>query len=103
MKYCGNCGSAVEDKADYCLRCGAKVNSVTEDKAEGLLIFASVLIPILGIILAIMNWDKSPKAARTYLIAAIISFGARILLILLAYLLSIAFTFGFAEMIMNHL
>lgn len=44
-----------------------------EDKANVGMVILSVLIPIAGLILAIVNWSKSPKAARTYLVAGIIS------------------------------
>ena len=51
------------------------------------MIILSVLIPIAGIILAIVNWSKSPKAARTYLVAGIISW-------FISFIIIFAFSFA---------
>ncbi len=48
------------------------------------LIILSVLIPIAGVILGIVNWSKSPKAARSYLVAGIVSWVINFIIIFIA-------------------
>ena len=62
-----------------------------EDKANVGMVILSVLIPIAGLILAIVNWSKSPKAARTYLVAGIISWVGRFIII---FVFSFAMGYG---------
>lgn len=51
-----------------------------EDKASVGLIIVSVLFPLVGIILAIVNWKKKPAAAKKYLIAAIVAWVIAVIL-----------------------
>lgn len=44
-----------------------------KDKASIGLIIVSLLIPIVGVILGIVNWKKTPNAAKTYLIVGIVA------------------------------
>lgn len=62
-----------------------------EDKANVGMVILSVLIPIAGLILAIVNWSKSPKAARTYLVAGIISWVVSFIII---FVFSFAMGYG---------
>lgn len=62
-----------------------------EDKANVGMVILSVLFPIAGLILAIVNWSKSPKAARTYLVAGIISWVVSFIII---FVFSFAMGYG---------
>lgn len=81
MKYCTKCGNEMADDAVICLKCGCCSNTVKyagtpapeEDKADAALIVLSVLFPIVGIILWALKNADTPKAARTYGIAALIT------------------------------
>lgn len=101
MAFCVKCGKEIEEGNVVCFECAAAelpaqpeaapVNNqpygqqpygqpynpygmpMPEDKANVGMVILSVLIPIAGLILAIVNWSKLPKAARTYLVAGIIS------------------------------
>lgn len=77
---CPNCGSEISDLAVVCPNCGASVGGSTntgytgEEKANAGLVVLSVLFPIVGIILGIMENSKgNKKVGKTYLLAAIIS------------------------------
>ena len=62
-----------------------------EDKANVGMVILSVLIPIAGLILAIVNWSKSPKTARIYLVAGIISWVVSFIII---FVFSFAMGYG---------
>jgi len=81
MKFCNHCGAQVMDEAVICPKCGCSPGGTTqntaitpeEDKANGGLMAVSILIPLIGIILAIVKWKETPNAAKSYLTAAIIA------------------------------
>lgn len=70
--FCSKCGKEVHDDAVVCTSCGCSIGkkeqvfdeSVGEDKASGGLIAVSILIPIVGVILGIVNLCKSKKKVR---------------------------------------
>ncbi len=50
-KFCPNCGSEIDEKAEICPKCGVRVKPVstrTEKKSSGLAAVASFFIPGLG-------------------------------------------------------
>ncbi|HEY9206096.1 MAG TPA: zinc-ribbon domain-containing protein [Candidatus Methanoperedens sp.] len=49
VKYCSNCGSEIDEKAEICPKCGVRVKAVpVEIKNPGLAAIASFFIPGLG-------------------------------------------------------
>lgn len=104
MKYCRHCGKEVLDEAVLCPHCGCKIGEMEEDNANIGFIILSILIPLVGIILACVYWHKTPKAARAYLKAAIITIVIEVVLWIIIYVLifgtifgSIAYMFSFLE------
>lgn len=95
MKYCNHCGNQVLDEAVICPKCGCSPGGATqpiaspisteEDKVNGGLMVASILIPLVGIILAILKWKETPNAAKSYLTAAIIAWVVGAILIGIIY------------------
>ena len=51
-----------------------------EDRANVGLVIVSVLFPIVGLILFFVKKKETPKAAKAYIIAAVISFGVCLLI-----------------------
>lgn len=50
-KFCPNCGSEIDEKAEICPKCGVRVKPVpirTEKKSSGIAAIASFFIPGLG-------------------------------------------------------
>jgi TM2 domain-containing membrane protein YozV len=50
-KFCPNCGSEIDEKAEICPKCGVRVAAVpihTEKKSSGIAAIASFIIPGLG-------------------------------------------------------
>lgn len=92
MAYCKNCGKEIDDKAVICVHCGVPQSSVhpaqsnnpdAERKATGAEIAASILIPIVGVIMGIVYLAQGKKkAGTTALIAGIIAWLAYYVLIL---------------------
>lgn len=119
MAFCVKCGKEIEEGNVVCFECAAAelpaqpeaapVNNqpygqqpygqpynpygmpMPEYKANVGMVILSVLIPIAGLILAIVNWSKSPKAARTYLVAGIISWVVSFIII---FVFSFAMGYG---------
>lgn len=79
MKYCQKCGKEIMDEAVVCPNCGCSVATKEvqktngEDKVQGGLIAASILLPIVGVILWPVKHKETPKAAMTYGLTGIIS------------------------------
>jgi len=80
--FCIKCGKEIHDEAVICPNCGCstgKNSSVAEtpigdDKASGGLIAVSILFPIVGVILGIVNLcKKKSKSGTTYLLTGIIA------------------------------
>lgn len=80
--FCAKCGKEINDEAVICPNCGCSTgkNSASpsapaeEDKASGGLIAASILLPIVGVILGIVNLcKKKTKSGTTYLLVGIVA------------------------------
>ena len=92
MRFCPNCGKQIEDDAVMCLNCcyvipsgNTSIQNDTQKPAEEVkasigLVILSVFIPLVGIILGIIKWKETPKAAKTYLTAGVIAWGLSFLL-----------------------
>jgi len=69
MKYCSHCGKELVDEAIVCPGCGcgvatvSKANPVTDVPNTGLNVI-SFLLPIVGLILYIMEYERAPKKAK---------------------------------------
>lgn len=100
MKYCSKCGTTAEDNAGFCTACGTAFESpqprpqtyyqqqnyqqptyqtysqqpVSDEPANGGLCVLSFFIPIVGFVLAAINWNTAPRAAKSYLKASLIPF-----------------------------
>lgn len=84
MKYCKHCGKEVDDGATTCPFCFGNLAATAQQqplyrvvKNEGLpaskgLCILSLLIPLVGIILAIKNRKTAPAAAGKYIVMAAI-------------------------------
>ena len=79
--YCGDCGKKLNSNSKYCPYCGSRVASenVTvvnsnEDSVNVLLVIASFLVPILGVVLFVIYKDKKTKTSKAYGIAALVGF-----------------------------
>ena len=86
MKFCSHCGKEVMDDAVICMNCGCQVGDTMSSQTNGSnvgLVVLSVLIPIVGIILAIVNWKKAPKLAKSCLTAALITWGVEFFITIL--------------------
>lgn len=80
--YCKNCGKEIHDEAVMCVHCGVPTDNMMKGKrnnvdsaspANGGLIVLSVLIPLVGIILGIVNISQGKKhAGNVYLWTGII-------------------------------
>lgn len=82
MAFCRNCGKEIDDKAVICIHCGVpqediqnNTNNNEEDrKATAAEILASILLPIVGVIMGIVYLSKGKKTAgTTALIAGIVA------------------------------
>lgn len=79
--YCGDCGKKLNSNSKFCPYCGSRVASenVTvvnsnEDSVNVLLVIASFLVPILGVVLFVIYKDKKSKTSKAYGIAALVGF-----------------------------
>ncbi len=73
MKFCSHCGKELMDAAVVCPHCGCSVSEQKKDRVNGLLVFFSFIIPLLGIILFIVQREETPRAAKIYLASALYS------------------------------
>ena len=99
MKYCKHCGKQINDETVICPGCGCQVKEFEEDSVNPGFVILSVLIPIVGIIMAIAFWKKTPKAARAYLRAALITIAIEVVVGVLYYILIYAAVFHFIDSI----
>jgi len=77
--FCKKCGNEIPDNSKFCVKCGTTINSnqptpqVAEDKTSVGLIILSILFPIVGIVLGIVNLrSKKSSSGKVYLIVGII-------------------------------
>lgn len=93
MKFCQHCGKELLDEAVICPGCGCPVQPIhntqatNDDSVNVGLVILSVLIPLFGIIYWPVNAKTCPIRAKACGIAAIISWGLAILLILMLYII----------------
>lgn len=84
--YCSKCGTPNSDSAQFCQKCGNKLNTLVkeihqessnneEDKPSIGYNILGFLIPIVGLILYFSWKDKTPNKAKSILTWSIISFG----------------------------
>jgi flagellar basal body-associated protein FliL len=70
MKHCSNCGTLVNDNANFCEKCGYSFsgnNPLTNDKNDapsGGFAILSFFFPLIGLILW-LAWSKSPLKAKS--------------------------------------
>lgn len=102
--YCKNCGKEISDESSACVHCGAitgspmpgaksnpapaaaPVNDPNEPANVGLIIL-SVMVPLAGVVLGILQLnDGKKRAGKAYLMAAIITLGVSFLLVALFFL-----------------
>jgi len=78
--YCGDCGKKLNSNSKFCPYCGSRVASenvtvvTNEDSVNVLLVIASFLVPILGVVLFVIYKDKKTKTSKAYGIAALVGF-----------------------------
>ncbi len=112
MKYCPTCGTTSEDSASFCTACGTALGPkqaqqsyqqqsyqqpyqtyqpqpVSDEPANGGLCVLSFFIPLVGFILAAINWNTAPRAAKSYLKASLIPFIIYFALIVLGIILAV--------------
>ncbi|MBE6858893.1 MAG: hypothetical protein E7498_05605 [Ruminococcus sp.] len=74
--YCKNCGQEIRNEAVVCVHCGCSVEKkepLTEDKISAAIVILSLIIPLVGIIMGIINICKSKfRSGGIYLAIAII-------------------------------
>ena len=79
--FCSKCGKEIYDEAVVCPFCGCSTGKnvvssnvlYNEDNVSGGLVFATILIPLVGIIMGIVNLcRKKTVSGATYLITGII-------------------------------
>ena len=95
MKFCSHCGKEVMEKAVICPNCGCSIQDAEENSVNVGLVVLSILIPLAGIILAIVYAHKAPKASKAYLKAAIITIVVETLLWVLFYFVIFGTVFAF--------
>ena len=101
MRFCSYCGKEVMDQSVICPHCGCQIEGSDVDRANPGLVVLSILIPLAGIIMAIAFWGKTPRAAKTYLKAALITIVVVIVLYILIYVLIVGTIFGAINSISN--
>lgn len=85
MKYCSHCGTQLQDEAAFCSQCGHSVttHSATPDNPSIGLNIVAFLLPIVGLILYLVNHEKSPNKAKSIGKWALISFALNCVLLAL--------------------
>lgn len=94
--FCKHCGKEVKDGVKFCPSCGGSievvdgttqtVNTVSngtsdEPKASVGIIIASILIPLVGIIMYFVKRGSEPKNAKTYLTIGLVMWVINIILL----------------------
>lgn len=85
MKYCANCGAELNENAVVCVKCGAAVQKLAEDKVSVGLVILSIFIPLFGIIYWPVKAKETPKRAKACGIAALITWGVCILFYIIGF------------------
>lgn len=70
--YCSHCGNEVLDKAVVCPKCGcaigncnqAKCNNVEEDRPSGGLNVLGFFVPVAGLVLFCVMYNRTPRKAK---------------------------------------
>jgi hypothetical protein len=69
MKFCSKCGKEIHEDAVVCVNCGCSVaNNLVEDMNDAPNTGFAVLgffVPVVGLVLYLINKDKSPKKAKS--------------------------------------
>ena len=95
--FCRNFGKEVDDKAVVCIHCGAATgvpmpvgySSSGDDKADNVLMGLSFLVPLIGVILAVVNYNKGFRVSgEAYLKCALYP----ILVLLIVFLVGFLFS-----------
>ena len=84
MAYCGNCGSPIDDSAQFCPKCGAKQGNAgymsqpygqpyTNDSGSFGWAILGFLIPLVGLILWLVWMHEKPKCAKMAGLGALVS------------------------------
>ena len=79
--FCANCGKSIDDNAVVCIHCGAptqkfggNVNVDPNEKPNPGFIVLSILVPIFGIVMGIVEKNNGKtRAGKSYLTASICS------------------------------
>lgn len=83
--YCKNCGQEIRNEAVICVHCGCSVEKkepLTEDKISAAIVILSLIIPLVGIIMGIVNFCKGKfRSGGIYLAIGIISWIFNIIII----------------------
>ncbi len=78
MKYCSKCGKEIMEEAVICPACGcavAPINANGEEDAPNMgFAVLGFFIPLVGLILYLVNKDKTPKKAKSAGKGALIGF-----------------------------
>lgn len=78
MKFCSNCGKEIDDNAVVCPGCGCAVKQEalqdSNDAPSTGFAILGFFIPVAGLILYLINKDKSPKKAKSAGKGALIGF-----------------------------
>ena len=79
MRFCSNCGKEIMDNAVICVNCGCAVNNnsatvYSDDAPNTGFAVLGFLFPLVGLILYLVNKDKSPLKAKSAGKGALIGF-----------------------------
>lgn len=88
--YCPNCGRAVRDNENFCIRCGAPLVASRPDDGDTELCYAIAggILPLLGFVLYFVYEAKRPRRAKAALNGALVGFGIRVALSLIVRIIN---------------
>lgn len=99
--YCKNCGQQLDDKAVFCPHCGAgtpPLSPVQEDDAPSAgFAVLGFFVPLVGLILYLVFEREYPQRAKSSGKGALIGFITRVVLVIVAEVLSVLGTLVFME------
>lgn len=99
--YCKNCGQQLDDKAVFCPHCGAGTptpSPVQEDDAPSAgFAVLGFFVPLVGLILYLVFEQEYPQRAKSSGKGALIGFITRVVLVIVAEVLSVLGTLVFLE------